>query len=63
VCWSWLDQKLRRHNPRTWDGWKDAIIQAWKEVEVVSIDKLVKKVPQQVEKIIKADGKWCKYFP
>jgi hypothetical protein len=47
----------------TWDGWKDAIIQAWKEVEVVSIDKLVKKVPQQVEKIIKADGKWCKYFP
>jgi transposase len=63
VCWSWLDQKLRGHNPRTWDGWKDAIIQAWKEVEVVSIDKLVKKVPQQVEKIIKADGKWCKYFP
>lgn len=63
VCWSWLDQKLRGHNPKTWDGWKNAIIQAWEEVEVASIDKLVKKVPQQVDKIINADGKWCKYFP
>lgn len=63
VCWSWLDNNLKGHNPRTWDGWKKAIIQAWDEVQLTSINKLVKRVPRQVSKIIKADGKWCKYFP
>jgi hypothetical protein len=63
VCWSWLDQNLRGHNPRTWAGWKKAIIQAWDEVQLTSINKLVKKVPKQVEKIMDSGGKWCKYFP
>ena len=63
VCWSWLDQKLRGHNPRSWEGWRDAIIAAWDEVELTSINKLVKLVPNQVEKIIEAEGNWCKYFP
>lgn len=63
ICWSWLDQKLRGHNPRTWDGWKKAIIHAWDEVQLSSINKLVKKVPGQVKKILGKDGKWCNYFP
>ena len=63
VCWAWLDQNLRGKNPRTWAGWKRAIIQAWSEVQQSSINKLVKRVPGQVSKIIEADGKWCKYFP
>lgn len=63
VCWAWLEQNLRGHNPRTWDGWKRAIIQAWREVQQTSINKLVKRVPKQVSKIQEAGGKWCKYFP
>lgn len=63
VCWSWLDQNLRGHNPRTWVGWKKAIMHAWDEVQLSSINKLVKRVPKQVDKIIEAGGKWCKYFP
>lgn len=63
VCWSWLDQNLRGHSPRSWGGWKKAILRAWSEVQQSSINKLVKRVPKQVEKIIEADGKWCKYFP
>jgi transposase len=57
VCWSWLDQNLRGHNPRTWAGWKRAIIQAWDEVQLSSINKLVERVPKQVDKIMEAGGK------
>lgn len=63
VCWAWLDQNLRGHKPRTWDGWKRAIEHAWDEVQMSSINKLVKRVPRQVDKIIEANGEWCKYFP
>jgi len=58
-----LDQKLRGHQPRTWAGWERAMMQAWDEVELTSINKLVKSVPKQVEKIVETDGKWCKYLP
>lgn len=63
VCWAWLDQNLRGHNPRTWGGWKRAINQAWSEVQQSSINKLVKRMPGQVSKVMEAGGKWCKYFP
>jgi len=63
VSWAWLDGNLRGKNPRTWDGWQKAIKKAWDEVQISSINKIVDKVPNQVQKIVDADGKWVKYFP
>ena len=63
ICWAWMDNNLRGHNPRTWDGWQKAIIKAWDEVQLSSINKLVKRMPGQVKKILAKDGQWCNYFP
>lgn len=62
VAWAWLGQHIRGHNPRTRDGWMRAIKKAWKQVEISSINKLVSKMPKQVEGIIEAEGQWVKYF-
>ncbi len=63
VCWAWMMQKLRGHNPRTWDGWMRAIKKAWAEVEVRQISEQVEKVPNQLQEILKEGGKWAKYYP
>lgn len=63
VCWAWLDKNLQGRNPRTWDGWQKAINKAWDEVQISSINKVVAKVPNQLQKIVEAGGEWVKYFP
>lgn len=63
VCWAWMMQNLRGHNPRTRYGWERAIRKAWAGVDVGQINKLVNKVPKQLQRILEEDGKWVKYFP
>jgi hypothetical protein len=63
VCWAWLSQNVRGHQPRKWDGWMQRIKMAWAEVEISSINSLVEKVPQQLQNIVENKGEWVKYFP
>lgn len=56
MCWSWLNQNLKGHNPRTWGGRRKAILHAWDEVQLSIINRLLKRVPRQVEEIEKANS-------
>lgn len=63
VCWAWMMQNLRGHNPRTVDGWQRAIKKAWAGVDIGLINDLVDKLPNQLQSIYDEHGKWMKYFP
>lgn len=62
VCWAWLSHNVKGHNHRVWDGWEECIKEAWAEVEISSINKLVAKVPKQLQKIAQKEGEWVRYF-
>ena len=55
-------QHVRGHNPRTREGWMRVIKKGWDQVDISSINKLVCKMPNQVQGIIVAKGEWVKYF-
>lgn len=63
VCWAWLSENLRGHNPKTWGGWMRAIKKAWAGVDEQLINTLVDKVPEKLQSIIEADGRWVEYYP
>lgn len=63
VCWAWMMENLRGKNPWTRIGWQRVIKRAWNEVKISSINKIVDKVPNQLQNIIAADGEWVNYFP
>lgn len=62
VAWAWMMQHVRGHNPRTREGWMRVIKKGWDQVDISSINKLVCKMPNQVQGIIEAKGEWVKYF-
>jgi hypothetical protein len=48
VCWAWLSENLRGHNPKTWGGWMRAIKKAWAGVDEQLINTLVDKVLEKL---------------
>lgn len=61
--WAWQMQKMRGHQPRTKKGWEKLIRKSWDEIAISNINKVIAKVPQQVQRIIEEDGEWVKWFP
>lgn len=56
--WGVLDDKLLGRAPRTNDGWRRAIKEAWGEVEQSTIDKLVCAVPDRMHMVVENGGGW-----
>lgn len=56
--WAVLDGKLVGTRACTPDGWRDAIKEAWDQVQLSTINKLVDSVKPRLAQIVELEGEW-----
>jgi DDE superfamily endonuclease len=59
--WGIFDDKLLHMNASSTDGWRDAIKDAWGQVQKSSINELVEGMPQRIRQIIENEGAWVSH--